>query len=238
MWDIDHTLIDGGGVSRQAYAAAFTRVTGQPLREMADMTGRTELAITAETLRLHGFAPDPAIIGRFTATLADELRARSAALAAAGRVLPGAVEALSALTGHEGVHQSVLTGNMRSLAELKLAVFGLADLIDFETGGYGDDAAERTALLACAWERTRSRLGRRFTGADTVIIGDTVLDIATAKAGGALAIAVATGTTTAEKLSAAGADIVLPDLVDTTAVVRAVVGTDGRLAATPVNSGS
>ncbi|MBP2403246.1 HAD family hydrolase [Streptomyces syringium] len=226
LWDIDHTLIDGGGVSREAYAAAFSRVTGQPLREMADMSGRTELAISTDTLRLHGLTPDPAMVERFTAAVAEELHAREEALASAGRPLPGARAAISALSSIEGTHQSLLTGNMRSLAELKMRVFGLAEHIDFEAGAYGDDDVERPALLAHAWRRARSRHCHRYTGRDTVIIGDTVLDVATAKAGGARSIAVATGTTSAAELAASGADVVLPDLTDTAALVAAVGGGD------------
>jgi hypothetical protein len=58
FWDIDHTLLTIGNVSREIYEAAFEEVVGQPLRELADMTGRTERAILAETLALHGVS-DP-----------------------------------------------------------------------------------------------------------------------------------------------------------------------------------
>ncbi len=37
LWDIDHTLVRISGVSREIYAEAFRLVTGQPLRELADM---------------------------------------------------------------------------------------------------------------------------------------------------------------------------------------------------------
>ncbi|UGY94281.1 HAD hydrolase-like protein [Streptomyces gobiensis] len=182
------------------------------------------MTVTAETLRLHGINPEPEIISRFTQAVAEELRARCSLLAEAGRVLPGAAEALLALSGLPGVHQSALTGNMRTLAELKLTVFGLAEHIDFAAGAYGDDATERTELLPHAWCRAKEYLKYSYNGSNTVIIGDTVLDIATAQAGGARVVAVATGSTSAEKLTAAGADVVLTDLSDTPAVLRAVRG--------------
>lgn len=44
-------------------------------------------------------------------------------------------------------------------------------------------------------------------------VGDHLADVEAAKAGGVLAVGVATGSTTAEQLQAAGSDIVLPDLL-------------------------
>ncbi|MFC5722166.1 HAD family hydrolase [Streptomyces gamaensis] len=224
LWDVDHTLIDGAGVSREAYAAAFARVTGKPLRAPAPMAGRTELSIATETLRLNGVEPDHATVRRLAAAMNDEVHARAEDLAAAGRELPGARAALAALARTRGVHQSVLTGNLRSVAELKLKTFGLAEHLDFDCGAYGDDAHERPQLLPYAWRRARTRLGREFGGPETVVIGDTVLDVATAKAGGALAVAVATGRASVAELAASGADFVLPDLRDTAAVAAAVRG--------------
>ena len=52
LWDIDHTLIDGGGVSRRGYAAAFRRIAGRDLEQPWQFDGRTELAAATEVLRL------------------------------------------------------------------------------------------------------------------------------------------------------------------------------------------
>ncbi|MEU7370316.1 HAD hydrolase-like protein [Streptomyces hygroscopicus] len=48
-------------------------------------------------------------------------------------------------------------------------------------------------------------------------MGDTLMDIATAKARDARVVAVATGSVSADELHRGGADIVLPDLADTQA---------------------
>ncbi|MCA1603505.1 MAG: HAD family hydrolase, partial [Acidobacteria bacterium] len=58
LWDIDHTLLTIEEVSREIYELAFEEVIGQPLRELAEMTGRTERVILTETLALHGVS-DP-----------------------------------------------------------------------------------------------------------------------------------------------------------------------------------
>ncbi|WP_331766876.1 HAD hydrolase-like protein [Embleya sp. NBC_00896] len=116
-----------------------------------------------------------------------------------------------------------MVGNLYSLAVLKMNVFGLAGHVDFRIGAYGDDAYERVDLPARAFARTEEHLGRRHVGADTVIVGDTLRDVATARAVGARCVAVATGTTSLAPLTTAGADAVLPDLADTAAVLDAVM---------------
>jgi phosphoglycolate phosphatase len=224
LWDIDHTLLHSGGVSRDAYAAAFAVVTGRPLTAMAEMAGRTELLIAGDTLRLHGLVADPVTVERLTGAVAVELEARAEQLRACGRGLAGAREVLAELAALPGVRQSVLTGNTRPIAELKLRAFELDGHLDLAAGAYGDDAPSRPDLLPVAWSRAERRYCRAFTGPDTVIVGDTVLDVATAKAGSARAVAVATGSTQAALLAAAGADTVLPDLADIPATLEAITG--------------
>ncbi|MYS87430.1 HAD family hydrolase [Embleya scabrispora] len=224
LWDIDHTLIDGGTVARRAYAAAFRRVSGRSPVHPWQFDGRTELAMASEVLRAHGLPPEGGMLDAFLDMIITELRDREAELAAEGRVLTGASEALGALGEIPGVCQSVLTGNPYALAVLKMQVFGLADHVDFRVGAYGDDAYERVDLPARAFARAEKHLGRRHIGADTVIVGDTPRDVAAARAVGAWSVAVATGTTSAAALAAAGADVVLADLADTDAVLGAVLG--------------
>ncbi len=55
---------------------------------------------------------------------------------------------------------------------------------------------------------------------DVVLVGDTPLDVAAAREGGARAVGVATGPYDEGALEEAGADAVLADLRDTDAVVR------------------
>jgi phosphoglycolate phosphatase len=224
LWDIDHTLIDGGGVSRRGYAAAFRRISGRELEQAWQFDGRTELAAATDVLRLHGIDPGNGTLERFTGLIVEELRDRAAEYAHEGRVLPGAIEALRALQAITGVRQSVLTGNLYPIAVLKLTALGIDGYLDLRIGAFGGDAFERTALPAAAFARIEKLLGHRLGGDDTVIIGDTPRDMATATAVGARAIGVTTGTSTADQLGAAGADVVFADLTDTDAVVRAVRG--------------
>jgi phosphoglycolate phosphatase len=122
------------------------------------------------------------------------------------------------------VVQSLLTGNIRSLAEVKLAPFGLTRHLDLDAGAYGDAHEDRAKLVPLAWEAAGRAYGQRFGGSSTVLVGDTPFDVAAALAAGARAVGVATGPFTAEELAAAGAHAVLPDLADTDRVLAAILG--------------
>jgi phosphoglycolate phosphatase-like HAD superfamily hydrolase len=135
------------------------------------------------------------------------------------------------------VYQSVLTGNVRPLAEVKLTAVGLRHPLDFCIGAYGDDHEIRTELVHMARRRAAGVYGgsgQDFAGVATIVIGDTPLDIEAALAAGARAVGVATGPFSAEDLRAAGAHAVLPDLTSTPAVLAALL----VLAALPCLSGT
>ncbi|MEU4777733.1 HAD hydrolase-like protein [Micromonospora sp. NPDC023633] len=96
------------------------------------------------------------------------------------------------------------------------------DHVDTRIGAYGGDAWDRRDLPNHAFARAERHLGRRFHGSQTVVRRG----VEAAHAVGARAVAVATGTTSAARLAAAGADVVLPDLTDTSAVLHAITAPD------------
>jgi phosphoglycolate phosphatase-like HAD superfamily hydrolase len=135
------------------------------------------------------------------------------------------------------VVQSVLTGNVRQVAEVKLSMAGLADHLDLGIGAYGESHEVRAELVHLARANAARRYGTGFPGKQTVLVGDTELDVAAALATGARVVGVATGGTTADKLTAAGAHAVLPSLADTAATLAAILddystpqGPDGQAA--------
>jgi len=122
----------------------------------------------------------------------------------------------------------VLTGNIRPLAEVKLAALGLRDGLDLCIGAYGDDHEDRAELVQVARRRAAAVHGHSlpssFAGQSTVVVGDTPLDIAAALSAGARAVGVATGSYSAPDLLAAGADAVLLNLADTSLVLDTILG--------------
>jgi phosphoglycolate phosphatase-like HAD superfamily hydrolase len=223
LWDIDHTLIETRGVGGRLARAAFAEVTGVQPEEMAEATGKTERAILAETLLAHGIQPSHEYQDRYAHALPEQYRRNVDSLKEIGRVLPGAAEAIAALHRVPGIIQTVLTGNYREVAAIKLAAFELDELLDLEVGAYADDATERASLVPVAQGRASQKYLRRYARADTIIIGDTIHDVAAAHEGGADVVAVANGSHDVDQLRAAGAEKVLRDLTDTALLVAAVI---------------
>lgn len=224
LWDIDHTLIETRGLGTRLYRQAFEVVTGVPVTYDVEVTGRTELAIFAEALQLHGIEPNDELTAGYCVELGKQYEAHAEDLSSVGRALPGARASLEALAGQPNVIQTVLTGNLRAVAVVKLRVFGLDLYIDFEAGAYGEDDAERAKLVAVAQGRTGAKYGTTFTTKNTVVVGDTVNDVIAAHQGGARMVGVASGRDSEEALREAGADEVLADLADISRVVTAVTG--------------
>ncbi|MEU6687457.1 HAD family hydrolase [Streptomyces sp. NPDC046832] len=213
LWDIDHTLMATRGLGGELWAEAFEQVTGVALREQASVTGSTERVILRETARLHDILYSDDLFGRFADALGAVHVRRAAEMRERGHALPGAAAALAALADR-GVRQSVVTGNVRQAAEVKLAVFGLDAYLRLNEGAYGEDGDGRPELLRAALERAG------VASQDAVFLGDTPADVAGGREAGVRVVAVATGKTSASDLRAAGA--VLDGLTDTERVLTAI----------------
>ena len=114
------------------------------------------------------------------------------------------------------VRQTVVSGNIRAVAELKLQVFGLDAPIRWKVGAYGEDHDVRADLVDLSLHRAHT------AAADAVLIGDTPADVEGAHANGVRVIAVATGRSDGAALREAGAEVVLTDLRDTELLVKLV----------------
>jgi phosphoglycolate phosphatase-like HAD superfamily hydrolase len=228
LWDIDGTLVQAGEVGRDIFTEAFQAVLGRDPDQLTAkalvMAGRTDPEIALEFLTAHEIAEGASHLPAFSEALVTALAAKAAVIRERGRALPGAREALVALGRTEGVVQSLLTGNLQPNALLKLASFELDGHLDFEVGGFGSDHHHRPSLVEVARAKAERRYGTGFPGTATVLVGDTPLDVAAGRAGGARVVAVATGPFSAEELRATGADAVLEDLRDTEAAVAAILG--------------
>lgn len=222
LWDIDGTLVDAGGFGAAAFRDAFAAVIGRPPERLPEMAGRTDLAIALDVLAHNGVPDGEAHLPAFADALAVALAAREGDIRAHGRALPGAHEAMEALAGIDDVLQSLLTGNIEPNAHVKLAAFGLERHLDFGVGAFGSDERHRPLLVGIARAKARARHGLEFTREETVLIGDTPRDVAAGREGGARVVAVATGRYDEAALADAGADVVLPGLEDTAAVLAAV----------------
>lgn len=225
LWDIDHTLIENAGVSKEIYAAAFSSLAGREPSEPARTEGRTDRLIMRDMFLRDGLpVPEWSVI---EAALAQAGHGRVDDLRRRGTALPGVHEVLKAAAARSDWVSSVLTGNIAANAQVKLSAFGLDALLDLPAGAYGADAELRCELVAVARDRMQ-RLRGVPADAPVVLVGDTPRDVEAALATGSAILAVASGVHSAEELAAAGAHEILPDLSDT----RRVLGILGSFAGT------
>ncbi|MFB8777301.1 HAD family hydrolase [Streptomyces broussonetiae] len=207
LWDIDHTLMATRGLGGELWGEAFEQVTGVAMRQQAPVTGSTERVILRETARLHDVPYSDGLFTRFADALGALHVRRAAELRERGHALPGAAAVLAALD-ERGIRQSVVTGNVRQAAEVKLSVFGLDTYLRMDEGAYAQDGETRPELLREALARSGT------TATEAVFLGDTPADVAGGREAGIRVVGVATGRTTAADLGVAGAEVVLSGLSD------------------------
>lgn len=219
LFDIDGTLVLTGGAGMRAMNRACESVVG-----LADaltgipVAGRTDWIILEDALRRIGRGLDDSLFAtlrdRYVQHLRHEIEHPGHGTKA---VMPGIRELLEALASRDDAFLGLLTGNFEEGARIKLEHFDLWRY--FACGAFGDDAADRNALVPFAVERAR-QCGVAVAFADVLVVGDTPHDVACAQAVGAVPVAVATGTYTVDQLREAGAEMVFEDLSDTEAFLR------------------
>ncbi len=223
LWDIDGTLLFGGGVGGRAIAAAAAALADLPITaDMVHMHGKTDQQIIRELFLAAAVAEDDIVelLPRAAAEAERQLARHEAEFRASGRVLEGVVDVLAELDGIPGVRQTLLTGNLVANAAIKLAAFDLTGWFDFEVGSYGSDHEDRLQLVPIALERVLRMRGEHYAPDEVWVIGDTPNDLACAKAAGVRCLLVATGGFTTQELSALGPDATMDDLADTDGVVE------------------
>jgi len=217
LFDVDGTLVEPSEGQLHAWIAAFQEVFGLQVSAAAitGQLGQTFAEIVGAVVRAHG-RPDPS--PRLQEARAAYTRQARAVLARRpARLLPGARELLDFLKGR-GNTVGVVTGNFPEEGEPKLERTGLRGVLDLVVfADLGTPA--RDALLRQALNAARAR-GFRGDFADTVVVGDSVHDIASAHRMGALAIAVCTGLTPSDVLAAAGPDLLVRDLSGLLSILR------------------
>ncbi len=227
LWDIDGTLITTGVIGRRALEGAAAEAAGLDTVPEVSMGGKTDPQIIAEILVASG-VPDRLIAGlvpKALATAETLLAEGRSRMVTEGRVHPGVRNVLTRLDALGGVRQSLLTGNVRANAFVKVEAFGLAGFFDHAVGAYGDDHANRDNLVPIALDRVARLRDERYSLSEVWIVGDTANDLRCARAGGVRCLLVGTGREGLGSLSDLSPDFLLPDLSDTETVVAALLGT-------------
>lgn len=203
IFDCDGTLVDSQHMILTAMTEAYG-THGLALPERETLLSVIGLSLTeAFTALGKGDARFP------VASLAEHYRLAFHAMRAPGSpvepLYPGAADVIGALARREDVVLGVATGKSQRGVRLVLTHHGLID--HFITIKTADDAPSKPdpGMVIAAMREAG------VEAADTVVVGDTVYDVAMARAAGAAAIAVTWGYHRAEALAQAGAFAVIDD---------------------------
>ncbi len=176
LWDVDGTLIDAGGATAECFDLAVSATLGHhPGPHDVAMSGKTDPSIALEILAFAGLDENeaekhlPSVLERLEA----ELEAAVATFGVKGRILPGVETVLAHLHAEAEVVQSVLTGNTRANAGVKLRAFGLDRWLDLDVGAFGSDRASRDDLVPVAMDRARRLRGLSCSPEDVWVVRDT-----------------------------------------------------------------
>jgi phosphoglycolate phosphatase len=210
LFDIDGTLLVTGGAGAVAWQRAFRESHGIDANiEEHTRAGMTDPEIAEivfrEVIGREGTEAERAkAIAGYLSHLADAVEE-----SAGYRVMPGIEELLPRLA-EKGVLLGLVTGNIESAAQIKLARAGLNRYFAF--GGYGSDSRDRTELTRRALERGGEVSGSPLDPAATFAVGDTPRDVTAGHGAEIKVVGVATGSYSVEELKVAGADWALEDV--------------------------
>ncbi|MET7685643.1 HAD hydrolase-like protein [Streptomyces sp. NPDC005423] len=231
LWDIDRTLLYVGDTDRLVYREVFREVVGRDALQLPARGTGVTMPLAVRALLSSNGVPDSEA-DHFAHLMVDRLPERlnrhRVEMRHEGHLMPGAVEALVAVRQSRLLVPTIVTGNLKASAEIKLSAFSLTDYVDISVGGYASDDSYRPALVGIAQRRAKATYHYPFSRENTVIIGDSLQDVRTGREGGAKVIGVASGTTSAERLAAEGADRVIRDLTDAGRTVQMIHEVAGR----------
>lgn len=218
LFDIDGTLLKSGGLGLKAMQVVARELLDPDFDMVGiDVAGRLDPLIVRDMFQRAKVAQTPGLTLEFRkrfVSVFQEMMSRSDAC----RALPGGRELVHAVREHPGCISGLLTGNYQETGSLKLSLAGY-DPSGFDICAWGDDSPHdppaREHLTEVALVRHLAQFGAPVAPSRVTIIGDTPHDVRCAHAHGCACIAVATGQYSAEQLHAAGADVVVDDLLAT-----------------------
>ena len=221
LFDIDGTLITSGGAGEAALKDAMrSRFDVEEDLNGIILAGATDARIARELLQKHSIAVSAENVAALLDTYLGHLDERIGRHD--GKLLPGILPLLKALSERSDAVLALLTGNVSRGAEIKLTHYGVWDF--FEFGAFADDHHDRNELGKFARARALERHGEEFPPSRIYVIGDTPKDIECGRAIGACTVAIATGHYSSAELRDHAPDFLFEDLSDTERVVALLFG--------------
>ena len=200
IWDIDGTLSDSSGAGIAALSDAIEEHFPNAQNPTLDLAGATDGGIYRLMCKRYSKPYHATEEASFYELYLPKLEANLQSSSYPTTLYPTVKDTLQTLE-ENGYSNGLLTGNIEQGAYLKNKVQGIDHFFHF--GAYGCDHHDRNELGFVAAERASIHLDACVTPEDLLIIGDTIKDIACARACGAKVVAITTGHGTKEELSEA-----------------------------------
>lgn len=220
LFDVDGTLLESGNkIHAEAFDFALQTVYHLPTASIEEIHvhGMIDTQILIQTVKRHGISEEQAKNKMDEAINAmiqyfNEHKKKGTFI-----VLDGVKDTLQELKKRQ-IPTGLLTGNVEEIGWGKMEMANIRDYFTF--GAFGNLAFKRVDLIRIAQQRLQKATGVVIPLQHFVIIGDTPLDIACAKAGGITVIAVATGVYSVDELQKASADMVVTTLHETEKILK------------------
>jgi phosphoglycolate phosphatase-like HAD superfamily hydrolase len=209
FFDIDNTLIQSSSGHMEALLLSIGEVYGLDASiEVINHHGMTDQEIIIRILEKYEI--DKATIESHLKDCLESMPRKYAEIVKSEKIiiLQGVLDLLSKLERY-GIILGLVTGNLEKIARAKLKKVGIDHF--FRVGGFGSDHINRTNLVKIAIQRVEAQydLGSRLR---VFHFGDAPQDMKAGREAGIVPIGVATGIFTAQQLTSAGAQRVIPDL--------------------------
>jgi phosphoglycolate phosphatase len=212
FFDIDNTLIQSSSGHVAALLGAIREVYGLEVSiNVINHHGMTDQEIITRILA--EYEVNLADIGTGLQDCLDCMPLKYSAIVECEKIvmMEGVLNLLTQLE-QNGIILGLVTGNLEKIARAKLKKIGIDHF--FKIGGFGSDHINRTNLVKIAVQRAEEQFN--FGSHPRVFhFGDAPQDMKAGREAGVVPIGVTTGVFSAEQLTSAGAEKVIPDLKDT-----------------------
>lgn len=224
LFDIDGTILQmKKGISKEIFSRFLINLFGKNIENAHIPTfhGMTDLQIIKEIALNIGY-PFEQIEENLTEIWSDLSKDYVKYCKKENmKLMPGIVELLDLLDKDDDIKLGLLTGNIKNNAYAKLDVYGLSHY--FPVGAFGDDCYDRDKLPEIAFRRANEYYkGAKFNSDNSMIVGDSPLDIKCGKSNNMSVLAVATGWSSREELAEHSPEFLFDDFKDANNVYKTI----------------
>ncbi len=210
LFDIDKTLLQSSSSHEKSFEIAFKKVYGIETNIFTiNPHGMTDQQIILEVLMKEKLERKE-VVASMDKCMAEMVHAFKESVARERIFALKGVPELLAILSKKEIIMGLVTGNLEQIGRGKLRKAGLNKY--FKIGGFGSDHMIRTKLVEIAIEKAVKKFELKILPKETLLFGDTPLDIQAGREAGVKTVGVATGNYSIKQLLKAKSDFVLKSL--------------------------